>query len=228
MRDDGLPKETWSSYRINQRVPESFQPAACTMIITWRETLSYSRRVGVGAGSRVLVLGSGGTALAFMAHARNLEAAVIACVGSISRELPARKAGASHFHSYRDDELADSIRRDTPEFDFIIDSVGKAAQIDRVLPLLKPGGMLAIYGLDDFDAIRINPFVARGTFSVYGGGYDEEETHQEVMRRMADGSLNAAIWLDLDHPFDLKDIAGAIDAVRSRRQIKALVRLCAD
>jgi len=225
MREASLPKDDWNAHRVNQRIPDSYDPAACTMIITWRETLSYSKRVGVGKDSHVLILGSGGTALAFVSHARNLGAATIACVGSPARETVAKRAGATHYFGYASSDLTEMMQRDCTPFDYIIDSVGKAGQIDRMLPLLTPGGMIAIYGLDDFNALQINPFCAKGTFSVYGGGYDEEETHDEVIQLMADGLLDAGIWLALDQPFDLKDISQAIDAVRRRRMIKALVKL---
>lgn len=228
MRDDGLPEESWTRFRINQLIPAHYNPAACTMIITWRETLSYTRRLGVGPGSRVLVLGSGGNAMAFVAHARNLGAGRIACVGSASREIQTRRAGATHYFDYHAADAAEAIRRSCGEFDFIIDAVGKSGQVNRVLALLKHEGMIGIYGLDDFDALHIDPLRAKGTFAVYGGGYDEEETHDEVIARMADGSLDASIWLDLEHPFALENISDAFAAIRSRRLVKALVRLSAD
>lgn len=225
MREDGHPREMWAASRINQTIPPSAEPAACTMIITWRETLSYSRRVGVRAGSRVLVLGSGGTGLAFITHCRNLGAQTIACTGNRSRESTARAAGATHFFAYDDPEMASTICRHCSEFDFVIDSVGKSGQLDRVVSLLKHGGTVAIYGLDDFASTASDAHRAAGAFTVYEGGYDEEETHDEVILRMINGTLDARIWLDLDHPFELKDIAAAMTAIRQRQVIKALVRL---
>lgn len=225
MRDDGLPRDEWKSYRINQVIPATYDPAASTMIITWRETLSYSRRIGVDKGSRVLVIGSGGTGLAYIVHARNLGASTIVCIGNPARESATAKVGATRFFDYKRADLFETMRAEELEFDFIIDSVGKAGMLNGVLPLLKPGGMIGIYGLDDYDSMQIKPFLARGTFTVYGGTYDEEEAHEEVISRMADGSLNAGDWLNLDHPFDLSAIDQAIDAIRTRKMIKALVRL---
>jgi D-arabinose 1-dehydrogenase-like Zn-dependent alcohol dehydrogenase len=225
MREDGVPDDRWRSYRINQVIPPSYDPAACTMIITWRETLSYARRLGVDRGSRVVVIGSGGTGLAFVVHARNLGASAITCVGNPSRKDVANRVGATKFFDYKRADLFEALEAESCECDVIIDSVGKVGMINFVLPLLRPNGMVGIYGLDDHDAMQINPFQARGTFTVYGGEYDEEEAHDEVIRRMADGSLNASDWLDLGHPFDLRDISQAIEAVRARKVIKALVRL---
>jgi threonine dehydrogenase-like Zn-dependent dehydrogenase len=225
MREDGLPKAQWEASRINQLIPASYDPAASTMMITWRETLSYIRRLGVGSGSRVLVLGTGGNALAFVAHARNLGATTIACVGSQSRCETARSAGATHFFDYHQPKLADAIVDACEEFDFLIDGVGKSGQVDRVLRLVRAGGTVGIYGLDDFETLGINPLYAKGTFTIYGDGYDEPETHDEVLQRITDGTLDARLWLNLETPFELQQIAEAFEAIRGRRLIKALIRL---
>jgi L-iditol 2-dehydrogenase len=228
MREDGRPSAEWDAYRVNQVIPPDLDPAACTMMITWRETLSYIRRVGVTRGSHVLVLGTGGNGLAYLAHSRNLGATTITCVGSSRRETLARQIGATHFVDYSADQIDQTLRNECGEFDFIIDSVGKAKQVDRVLTTLRPGGMVAIYGLDDFDSMGVNPLYARGTFSIYGGGYDEEESHQEVISRMRDGSLDARHWLNLNQPYDLKQIGEAFEALRERCLVKALIRLSPD
>src|SRR5438067_11556857 len=39
MREDDQPAEQWDRYRINQILPPDIDPAAATMVITWRETL---------------------------------------------------------------------------------------------------------------------------------------------------------------------------------------------
>ena len=88
--------------------------------------------------------------------------------------------------------------------------------------------MVGVYGLDDFDGLGINPLRAKGTFTIYGGGYDEAETHDEVVRRMADGTLDAKRWLNLNSPFELEQITDAFEAIRNRRLIKALIRLSPD
>jgi threonine dehydrogenase-like Zn-dependent dehydrogenase len=96
---------------------------------------------------------------------------------------------------------------------------------DRVLPHLSPGGKLAIYGIDDYDATILHPNLAPGTFTVYKGGYDEAEAHDAVIQRILDKTLDASTWLDLDNVFKLSEIAQAIEAVRDRRMVKALVKL---
>ena len=50
MQADGLPKRSGRGSRWNQVLPPHFDPAAATMLTTWRETLSYLTRMGLKAG----------------------------------------------------------------------------------------------------------------------------------------------------------------------------------
>jgi threonine dehydrogenase-like Zn-dependent dehydrogenase len=225
MREDGLPASEWHGYRINQLLPPDFDPAAATMIITWRETLSYLTRMGLSEGARALVCGSGGNGLAFAAHAANHGAVQVTVIGSPAREAAARAVGVSDYYDYRSDELVERIGGSAPGgYDFIIDAVGKSGELDAILPLLKAGGAVGIYGIDDWGRCTLNPTRARGSFTFYNGGYDEEETHAQVVQDVQRGKLTAAHWLDLEHPYALSDINLAFDALRARKMIKAVIR----
>ncbi|MBI2194623.1 MAG: zinc-binding dehydrogenase [Planctomycetes bacterium] len=226
MKEDGLPPQEWRRYRVNQVVPAGIDPRGATMLITWRETFSYLTRMGVREGCSLLVIGSGGNGLAFVAHARNLGAQTIAVVGNVEREAVGRTAGATHYFDYKGNDLAKAVPEASPGgFQFLIDAVGKSGQIDLAIPWLAPGGILGIYGIDEYHACSFNPFRSRGTFTFYNGGYDEEEAHERVVGYMQSGQLRADVWLDLEHPFPLEGISAAFDALRQRRLVKALVRL---
>jgi threonine dehydrogenase-like Zn-dependent dehydrogenase len=223
---DGLPPRQWARGRPQRVLPPGTDPAAATMIITWRETLSYATRIGIAAGRRVLVIGSGGNGLAYVAHAANAAARQVVMIGSPLRETAARKAGATDYVSYQAQDAVQIVRGICPDgFDIVIDAVGKVGLADLGLSLLRPGGTIGIYGIDDFGRLRLNPDSARGTFTFYRGGYDEPETHEQVVGLFQAGRLDASIWLDLDHPFELEDIPEAVEATRRREVIKALVRI---
>ena len=226
MRQDGLPESEWSGYRINQVLPPDFDPAAATMIITWRETLSYLTRMGIGEGATLLVVGSGGNGLAFAAHAHNRGASAVAMIGSAGRAETAHAIGVSDYYDYRAANLVDALKARYPQgFDFVIDAVGKAGQLDLVLPLVKHGGTVGIYGIDDYGQCTLNPTRARGTFTFYNGGYDEEETHTQVVAYVQQGKLKAEHWLDQAHPYKLTDIGQAFEDLHARKMVKAVVQL---
>jgi len=223
---DGLPGGQWYRGRVQRVLPPGTDPAAATMVITWRETLSYANRIGIAAGKRVLVVGSGGNGLSYVAHAAAAGAAAVAMIGSAGREDNARRAGATAFFDYRSADVRDAAAAACPEgFDIAIDAVGKIAASDLALSLLAGGGTIGIYGIDEYGKVRLNPDTARGSFTCYKGGYDEPETHEQVIERFEAGGLDASIWLELSSPFELDDINDAIEATRSRKVVKALVRI---
>ena len=226
MKEDGLPASEWAKDTVNQILPADMDLRAATMVITWRETYSYSCRLGVKDADIVVVIGSGGNGLAYCSHAASLGAKTVVMIGSKARFEAGRSAGATHCLDYTSDGLSGQLKTILrSKIDVIIDSVGKNGQIDRILPQLKPDGSIGVYGLDDCDVFTVSPRLASGSFTFSSPGYDEAEAHEDVMRLIDQEKLDATIWLDFDSPFDLDDIADAMQAVQDRKVVKAVVKL---
>ena len=49
--------------------------------------------------------------------------------------------------------------------------------------------------------------------------------HHQIVAFIRDGKLDARHWLNLDDPFELENIHDAFEVLRSRRLMKALVKL---
>ena len=226
MRVDGLPESAWAGSRVNQVVPASVDPRVAPMFTTWRETLSYVTRMGMGPGTSVLVIGSGGNGLSFAAHAVNLGAPRTWIVGSKRSEKAAQAVKVTGFKDYTSTTCVEELSHACPGgFDIIIDAVGKAGQADLFLPLLAPGGKLGIYGLDDFASVSVSPRLARGSFTLWSGGYDEAETHQRVSELVLQGRLDAGVWYDCATPWPLADINDAFEHLWQRKAVKVLIAL---
>lgn len=227
MQEDGVPESEWRPYRIHQVIPHDIPPEVGPLFITLRETLSYSRRLGVTSGTRLFVVGSGGNALAFVHHAHVDGASAIAVLGSAAREKEFRAAGATDYVDYRNPESMASLSAAFPEgFDYLIDTVGQADSLDGVLPLLSDGGTIGVYGLDEWERLTIRPARARGTFTLYQGGYDEPESHAEIVARFSYGEIDPDLWLGSGHPsYPLEHIADAFAAIARREVIKPLIAL---
>ncbi len=227
MKQDGLPEKTWNKSRVNQIIPDEIDPAVAPMIITWRETLSYIRRLGVTGEKKLLILGSGANAIAFAAHASYIGLSEITVVGNLKRRDAAIRAGATSYLDYKCNDIQKAINAIIPAqgYDFIIDSVGKNGMLNSKLQHLVDGGTICVYGYDDFFTNSIILFNAKGSFYYYNGGYDEEEAHKEIISRITQKQLDARIWMDVDNPFELKQINDAYDRVRRRDCIKALVKI---
>jgi D-arabinose 1-dehydrogenase-like Zn-dependent alcohol dehydrogenase len=226
MRRDGLPSSEWSAYRVNQIIPGNIDPRFATMIITWRETLSYLKRMGIHVGQSLLVIGSGGNGLSFIRHATNLGAYPVVMLGSHARQDTALRAGASHFIDFRLPDWSERLKAICPAgFDFVIDALGRKTSVQDSLGQVSRGGTFGIYGVDDFGQAAIDPFKARGPFRWNPNEYDEAETHAEVIDGILSGKLDASIWLDLDHPYPLEQIEEAYQALRRKEIIKALIQI---
>lgn len=223
---DGLPRSSWAPCRVNRPLHPAVRPEDAPLFTTWRETLSYARRMGVGPGSRVLVIGSGGNGLAFAAHARTLGAERVCVIGAARAEQAARRAGATDWYDYRLPDLAERLKAEVGRsLDVVIDAVGRRSSTEPALGLLRDGGAVGVYGVDDWGQISLPVSRAAGSFRFYSGGYDESETHQEVTDLYLQGRLDASVWFGDGEPFALAGIEKAFQAVRARVAPKALVKL---
>jgi NADPH:quinone reductase-like Zn-dependent oxidoreductase len=221
MQEDGV--DGWQGRTVNQILPADIDPAVGTLFTTWRETLSYTTRMGVKPGVSVLVVGSGGNGLSFVAHARNLGATRVTLVGAGNRAAEGQLAGATACFDYRAEKCWEEVKAAAPEgYDFVIDAVGKAAMVAKAQDCLKAGGTIGIYGLDECGKISLAP---GKTFTFYGGGYDEAETHDAVLKFYRAGKLNPSVWIDRKKVFALADIGKAFEAIRNRTLVKPVVRL---
>lgn len=224
MHADGLPESQWRGYRAQLTAPQGLSPQAAPMMITWRETLSFSKRMGVSPESRLLVIGSGGNGLAFAAHARNMGAAC-AVIGSAARRERFRSCGVADYTDYRDTDAVALLAKEAgrPGYTHIIDAFGDHKVMNMMLPCLCGGGTLGVYGLADYRSYSLSPFRAQGGFLFHDGSYDEAETHDEVSRLAVAGRLDARNWYDTDHPVPFADIADAFMMLQQRKAVKYLI-----
>ncbi len=226
MQKYGLPAQEWQSYRVNQVVPGGIGDAAATMIITWRETLSYFRRMGVSSSDNLLIVGTGGNAMAYIKHAANLGVRQLVVLGSQSRLEKAARLGAAHCVDYRREDWRQALEELSPGgFDFVIDAVGSKNSSQNALEQVNRNGTLGIYGVDDLGQPLLDPFRARGPFRFHPNEYDEAETHSAVVDFILAGKLDAGEWMDLDNPHPLETISSVYEQLRQKQAVKALIKL---
>jgi len=228
MRDDGLPESEWGAFAINRTLPPGTDPAAATMLITWRETCSYLGRLGVPQGAAVLVLGSGGNGFSLAVLARILGAERVAMLGNPHWAGQAARAGVADFADYRDAGAADALRAAVPGgFDLVIDAVGHRGGLERVMPLLKPGGAVGLYGIEDLGERLgyLKALTAQGIRAHGPGDYSEAEAHDAVIAMLEAGRLDAGLWFDPRTAVPLAEFPAALALISGRHSLKALVRL---
>lgn len=218
MRDDGVEFDKYKGYMKNRAVPPEISDAAAAMMITWRETHSFYKRLNAIGASEVLVIGSGGNGLSFAAHASS-GGAFVTMTGSPSRRETAKRCGVSEYVSYRDENANEKLL--SRRYDVIIDAVGASSLLNAMLPSLKRGGVFATYGIEFGGEPVATPEGTRR----YGGDYLEGETHDEIIAGIKSGVYDPAPYFEGAQPYPLERINEAFAMLREKRAVKALITM---
>jgi uncharacterized zinc-type alcohol dehydrogenase-like protein len=117
-------------------------PLLCAGITTW----SPLRRQGVTRGKKVGVVGLGGLGHMGVKFARALGAHVVVFTTSPAKKEDALRLGAHEVVVSRD---ASELARHAGSFDFILDAVSAAHDVDAYLHLLRRDGNLTLVGAPD-------------------------------------------------------------------------------
>jgi alcohol dehydrogenase (NADP+) len=130
--------------RFVLRLPEGLEPWSagpllCAGITVWTPL----RRHGVGAGTRVGVIGLGGLGHLAVKLAAALGAEVTVLTTSPGKADDARALGAQRVLLSTD---ADELRAAANRFDLVIDTVPTRHDVNPYLTLLGPGGVLVVVG----------------------------------------------------------------------------------
>ncbi|OGF40621.1 hypothetical protein A2477_03915 [Candidatus Falkowbacteria bacterium RIFOXYC2_FULL_47_12] len=224
MRADGLPETEWRRYTVQRVLPTHFSPAESTLIITWRETHSFLKRLQVAATDKVVIIGSGANALAFVKHSHNLGVETLV-IGSPKRSEHFRRSGANSFVSYREVNQPAAMKAlGWGSADVVIDAIGDSSSLNKVLPLTKSGVKLGVYGLDNVLDYHINTSLVKGDFSFYSGEhYDEASVHDDIIALIEQGKLNAGEFISPEHIYPLAEIEQAFAASWSGEVLKSVV-----
>lgn len=229
---DGIDPSEYDGFRVNQVIPEGvIDPMDATMIITWRENLSWINRMGVSKDERVLVVGSGANGMSIAACAA-IRGGIVTVVGTESRREASMNTGIDAYVNYRDKEAVERLIKDhAGAYAYLIDATGVKGTLNPYMSMLKEGGTAAVYGMHDFYDYTLNPILGPKSFrfyNSYAGVYDEAETHEEVIDLIRAGKLNAEHWLDKEHIFTWDNAPEAYTWVREKKAVKALIKLSLD
>jgi uncharacterized zinc-type alcohol dehydrogenase-like protein len=161
-------------------------PLLCAGITTW----SPLRRLGVGKGKRVGVVGLGGLGHMAVKLAASLGAEVTVLSTSPSKEADARRLGAHEFAVWTD---KGATKRLAARFDAVIDTVSAPHDLDRLLGTVAIEGALVLVGVPP-EAAKVSAGVLiGGRRSLAGsliGGIAET---QEVLDHCAKHGIGADV-----------------------------------
>ena len=231
----GIARDTWSQaedtgsatdfyWRNSLALPE-MPVRDATLFVTWRDTMSCLMQLGVSAGQRIVIFGSGGNGLSFTRFA-TLQGAKVVMVGSPARFENATRLGATACVDYRGGDKVPSLVREAlggSGADIVIEAVGTGLDLQRMIKCLAERGKLFLFGLPADLQDKANLFDGPSEYTVVKKTADEWQAHGQVLKHYLTGEIKADDFCDGELPLD--KINDGFSAIRRKEAIKLTVRM---
>ena len=220
--DTGQPTDYW--WRNSLPLPE-MPVRDATLFVTWRDTMSCLMQLGVTAGQRIVVFGTGGNGLSFTRFAR-LSGAQVVMVGSPQRFDIAKRLGASACVDYHGGEKVALAVKDAlggAGADIVIEAVGNAGHLPQMLGSLAEGGRLFLFGIPGDLQYPANLFHGPSRYSIVKKTADEWQSHGQVLTHYLTGEIKPEDFCDGVLP--LEKINAGFDAIRRKEAVKITVMM---
>ncbi len=176
------------------------------------------------SGHRCLIhAGAGGVGRLLIQLARRAGAEVFTTVSTTEKAALAREAGAMHVINYEDEDFVEAIEQMAGDrsLDVIYDGVG-AATFEKGLMLLKPRGLMALFGqssgvVPPFDLGTLarlgSLYVTRPTIGSYISTRDELQSRADTLFSLIE---NGELELRIDRTMPMSDAAAAHRSLEGR------------
>jgi len=217
------PNGMWAA---QQGIPLTIPPAEATAIITLKETLFATRAAGVNRDTWVAIVGTGPVARAFTFWAHRLGARFLVVFGRSDRwchdflDLGANNYVAGDRACVEDESKMVGLRA----FDLAIEAVGSSKALEDALALVRPGGLVANYGVAaENDAETETIRAARQVGRIINLPVHEEEVHGEFLELVARGEVHLGDWIS--HRLPLSEIHEGLRLLKEKQAIKVVIDL---
>lgn len=213
--------------RLQAIVPATFDPLDAGAFIALKETLSWLRRLADPRDRRVVIIGTGPAAMAFVQLARLQGAARIVVIGRRAGRLAmARRLGADLAVSATPDELARTVREATDGLgaDIVIEAAGSTDLLEAVPDGLARGGIVGVYGVSVGQAATLRWGWDRPvprTWSLRFEEPDEAGIHEEALALV--GSGRYALKSTLTHVLPFGQVVEAMDVMDQEDACKVAI-----
>ena len=230
MVEDGLKMGggILGDFHFAQRVyPNSIDPVAASMIVTFREVYSTMLRLGFKKGQNIVIFGAGPVGLAFIRLAKHMGLGpVISIVRNEAKARQAWEAGPDYVFNSSEIDIVAKLREMFPNgVDVLLDAVGAPELINQSLKLVKDYGDVCVYGVMPVHEYPINwqdaPYSFNLRIAQWPSKLEEGAVHDQIVEWMCSGVLKGEDYIsdvfDLDHAVD------AIELFLSRKNMKKIV-----
>lgn len=198
------------------------------MLCTWREVLGSFADMGIADAKRLIVFGGGPVGQSFVRFAKLLDKDFVGLVDSHeSRRALASRLGADDVFAKDDVRLLRECARERGrEIDAVVDAVGREEILNTGLRIVRQGGTIGVYGLIGRRPVAFDARLAPRNWRLAMHQWPVRESEAAAQERLCDwiraGKLD---WRDfLDGQFPVVRAAEAMEQVRTRKILKALLR----
>ncbi|MBI2299628.1 MAG: alcohol dehydrogenase catalytic domain-containing protein [Armatimonadetes bacterium] len=223
----GLARE---GSRAHVVLPGGLEPEIAFLAIALAETRAWLEQVAeLGddvAGKPVVVVGTGIAGLTLTHWAKLRGGDPVITLGRREERLTmARVRGADHGFLAEDPALPEQVREATggARAAVLLGAIGKPAAIAGLVPLLAPGGLLAIYGAAPGDAYQAATDALPEGIRWCRPGPEEFRYTRQCAEGLLDGTMDHRLWLT--HVWERPEIETAFRQVAAGEVLKGCVRL---
>lgn len=215
----------WDSFEIQNAVPAFVQPEEAVISCTWREVLGAFKDFRLTPGKKVMVVGSGPVGLSFVKLGKLFGLAQVDIVDMLPAKLEvARQMGADHGYTPAEISAPEFIAANGRSYDAVIDAVGLDVVVNSVLPLVKMGGDVCVYGVMTKNP-TLNLSAAPYNFDLHMHQWPTRSEEKAAMTTLAqwiaEGKLSAADFIT--HRFPIGQIEDALAAVKRGEVLKCVL-----
>lgn len=220
MQRDGAISNNIERYKGNQVVPNDIEAADAVMLISWRESFAYIKKLGISQGMSILIIGSGTMALSFAAQLATMDVSY-SVVGNRAQEHRFRTIGYLCYYDYKYPyDACKWGKGGGQQYDIIIDTVGDRDYIKKYSTFLKPMGTYAVFGLKhNFSSILKN-----NTYQWVDSSWQFTDAHENVIQLIRMGALKSELWID-DSIYPFEEFNNALEDLKKKKAFKALIKI---
>lgn len=214
-------------YEIQRAVDGDIPPAEAVLMCTWREVLGGFGDFRLGPEDEILVFGAGPVGLSFVKFARLLGFRWIGAVDPLAeKRARAVEMGADAAFAPGDPALQRLGREHGRGLDAVIDAVGLPQCVRAALPLVKMGGSIGVYGVLSDPELTIDKSLGPYNFNLLIHQWPtrrrERDAQGPLSQWVRQGKLCAAEFVT--HQYPVEQITEALEAVRSGKVVKCLLK----
>ena len=215
------------AYYAQQIVPKDINLVSASMIITFREVLSASKRFGFKENNSIVIFGAGPVGLSFTKFAKILGLGPVIVFDIIEEKLQDAAAfGADYvFNSQKVNAKEEVLKICKGGVDFIVDAVGINQLINQAMEIVKYNGKICCYGISPKLSMELDwskaPYNWTLQFIQWPSKLEESEAHIQIINWIQMGMIDPDDFISDVMPFDR--IIDAFTMVEERKAKKKIV-----